>query len=150
MREKSGEIRGGEGKIRLKRRRGQTSLDFLIALGFLLLMGLGLFSAFSATQRASTETIQHLYGSRIARDIARGISEAWILGDGADIEVRIPKTMPHGERYKIVIGKKAVLVDWNQSSSAFRFFAQSVLTGEVEAREGLIRIKRENGSIIIT
>lgn len=111
--------------------KGQTSLEFIAMLSFIMLAFAGFFSMFVANQVQATEEQRAVYGKAVADRIAFEIDLALAEGDGFRRDVSLPESIT-GIPYTVNVSQGSVLVRWADRSAIAAIAAPRVV-GNVTA-----------------
>jgi len=92
-------------------KNGQVSMDFVVIASVALLFAIFLFGLYAQRTDTTRIFITGTAAQRVADDVARGITRAWLAGNGSVAHAWVPDSLPNGEPFNLTVrGRQAVVV----------------------------------------
>ncbi len=145
--------KSGMRTAKMRTARAQLSMELVVVLAMLLLLAISfmplinLNSSFTASQNKKMDT------SSYAERLSGAINTVFLAGDGANASLSLPATLSDSTDYSLSIypEKHIVEIIW-QPASPQQHTTQiitSSIGGQLTNLKGEIRLRNENGEVII-
>jgi len=130
----------------MKRRRGQSSMEFLAMLVFLMIALVTVSYSILFKSTAIIDTQREMEANRLLKNAADKINTAFIEGDGFSINVTLPYRIYEEDYYIETSGNQIRITAFNKTYD--RFMVTGNITGSFQG--GLNRLENINGVVAIS
>ena len=127
-------------------KRGQSAMEFIILIGFLLVAFVVFMLVIQENMKDRTDKRQNTQIIEIALSVKNEVDLAYQSSDGYVREFELEKN-PYGGGYEVRIEDNLVFVNSVDGKHAISLAVPNV-TGDVN-KEGINIIKKENGQVIL-
>lgn len=109
-----------------KFRRAQISFEFMLTLGFLIIVFLVMMTYFNAKTSEASDLKTYLDGKRICEAVANNINIVLQEGDGYYKNFSIPEDVYWGHNYSLVLCQNQVYINWGTGSYYSNVFTADI------------------------
>lgn len=122
-------------RIFRKFRRAQVTFEFMLTLGFLIIIFLLVMVYFNQKTAESSDLKSYLDGQRICTAVANNINIILQEGDGYYKNFSIPEDVYLGNNYTMVLCKNQIYINWGKRSYYCSVFTSDINVYGCESSE---------------
>jgi hypothetical protein len=134
--------------------KAQITVEFIIIMGLVSFIFLVTVNFIANEQKAVSQGLWAQDAQDRAESVAKAINSAYLAGDGASLNLTLPKRLVGGVNYTVTVRKRLVSVS---VPSYGREFERKYLTADVEGAgaglvlaPGALSVDNRNGTISLT
>jgi hypothetical protein len=136
-------------------RKAQVSVEMIILLSALLILVMGIISTFSSASDRSLFNRRTVSAMEFSENLAYGINNVYLAGEGAGAEVVLPTTLIDNTDYSIIIYPELHILEisWKARQDIETHQVQLLtaqLGGKLSGINGSVSLSNVNGTIMIT
>jgi hypothetical protein len=137
-----------------KDKKGQLSIEMIISLSVLIIIFLGVLVLAGQRQSMSESFKSSMYARIVNDQLANGINQVYLAGDGATRVVYLPDTLQDGSGYNLSVypALHRTTIEWVSVSDTRTYSAgilTSNITGNISSFSGIVTISRIGGEVTI-
>lgn len=133
--------------------RGQVTLEFIVVTAIVMVVFAVMLQVIANERKLASQSIWSLDAADAAQRLANGLDSAYIAGDGATMNVTLPRRLYGGVNYSITVRRRMVTVEVTPYNRTFdwKFSGGGVegSSGGLSVEPGTVGLRNENGTIQI-
>jgi hypothetical protein len=134
--------------------RGQITLEYIVVMGIASIIFLITINFIMHEKKVMSESVWSIDGQDRVQELASAINSVYLAGDGAYLNVTLPKRLAGGVNYTVTVYRRLVSIEAVEYGREFEW---KYITGDVygaqgglDVAPGVVEVENVNGTIYLT